>query len=278
MAAFPRKPWFLFSNQISRILMKKYILIASIILSISLGAYAQNDEDKIYRAPDWGQIEGEVSNPGSKYYYPFLMSRYQASDTTLTHDDYYYLYYGYSTQPGYRPFLEAQYADSLKWAFAMKTTPTADVYRRVVNFCTEVLAEEPFNIRDINALAFAYQMLEQPEKADRELLKMAMIAETIKSTGSGLAESSPWFIIYSKHAEDILNLLGANYTRAIIVSRTTEFVPVNNMQDRYYKGYYFNFSEIYKREPDYTDEIKGRRKLEVNPRYNPKSKLNILPR
>lgn len=259
--------------------MKKYIMILSAAL-LTVASYAQSGqtEKPSFRVPDPDRIESEITNPASRYYYPLLMSRYTAGDTTLDAADYYYLYYGYPFQAGYKPLLLSEYADSLSSAFTAKTSPTAETYRRVVQYSRNTLAQEPFNMRDLNALAFAYQMLEEPENADAALYKMEMIASTIRSSGDGLSEANPWHIIYHNHAEDLLNLLGAQYSRGIIISRTTEFIGVSNMPDKRHKGYYFDFSEIYKRKPEYLEGVKQKRKLEINPFYHPKSSIYPVPR
>ena len=259
--------------------MKKILAILAFALLATAGrAQDEQQAGQEPNPPDWDRIEALVSIPASEYYYPFLMTRYTAGDSTLTEKDYYYLYYGYSCQPGYRPLLESPYVDSLRWSFSGKTAANAETYRRIVQACSNILAEEPFNLRDLNVLAFAYQMLDDIENAEKTAVKIAMISTIIKSTGSGLAEESPWHVIYPKHAEDILYLMEARFTRAMLVSTSVEFIPVSNMPNKRYKGYYFDISEAYKRRPDYLDDNKPKRKLEVNPRYNPKSRQYILPK
>lgn len=235
------------------------------------------DEDHKWLAPDYDSIAASVSDPTSTYYYPMLFNRYERGDTTLTVEDFRHLYYGYPTQSTYRPLLANPLSDSLLYTFGRKTNPTPEEFRRMERYARGVLADEPFSLRDLNVLAFIYQKLDEPELAARQMFKIKMIMEAIKSTGTGLSEKSPWYIIYMKDAEDVLSLLRASFTRLIIITRQVEFAPVSNMPTKGLKGFYFNFSEVYKRRPDYLDEVKVKRKFEINPRYNPKSKLNILP-
>lgn len=247
-------------------------LFTTILLTVVLGSFAQ-------KVPDLDQIESTITNPGSKFYYPQLMHRYMASDSTLTSEDYYFLYYGYPFQSEYRPLMDSPYTDSLKSSFGRHTNPTPEEFERMARYCTKILEVEPFNLRDINALAFSYSMTGRESEAALEMRKVNMIAQTIKSTGSGLTDKSPWWVIYQSHIEDLLNLMNCNYTRAILISSTVEFIPVSNMEDKKQKGYYFNYSEIYRQKPDYLNkDNRPRRKLELNPWYNPKSKLNRLPK
>lgn len=245
--------------------MKKVFIASLLIATTIVGISAQQKEETRYITPKWDSIELAVTQPSSKSYYPYLLNRYNASDTTLTAQEYHLLYYGYPTQPGYRPLLNSSYRDSLKNAFAIRTSPTAADYRKIVKYSKGILNHEPFNMRDINALAFAYQMLGERDSAAMQLYKLNMLNSTIKATGSGLELESPWYITYMDHAEDILNLMNAEYSRAMLVSRDVEFVPVSNMPEKRQKGYYFNYGEVYKRKPDYLDQIpKEKRKLKIN--------------
>lgn len=244
---------------------------------------AQTADSTAVRPPDYRRIAVETADVGSPYYYPRLMGRYERGDSTLTLEDFRHLYYGYPEQAGYKPLLASPYADSLERAFGKKTRLEAEDYRRIVGFAREILAGEPFSMRDMNVLAFAYQMLDEPERAAAQMRKIRGVLEAIRSTGTGLREESPWYVIYMRDAQDVLNLIGARFTKFIILTRSVEYAPVYNMPDegsgKKNKGYYFDYSEVYKRRPDYLDEQpKQKRRFEVNPLYNPRSKQSILPK
>lgn len=259
--------------------MRKSFFIILLAIAAGLGnLWAQGDTTVKWSVPDYKKIADEVKDPASPYYYPHLFDRYERGDTTLTREDFRYLYYGYPDQPSYKPLLPSPYADSLGRAFGRKTSATAGDYRRIVEFARGVLKDEPFSMRDLNVLAFAYQMLDEPERGKIQMFKVRGILDAIRSTGNGLTEQTPWFVIYMRDVEDVLNLIGARFTRLLIVSSTVEFAPVYNLPDKRQKGYYFDYSEVYKRRPDYLDGVKVKRKLEVNPLYNPNSKLNVLPK
>lgn len=259
----------------------KRVRIFGLVIALFTVAQVRAQEDfneGVIGPPDYDAIAQRIQDMSSPYYYPNLMKRYQLGDTTLTVEDFRHLYYGYPTQPDYRPLLESPYTDSLKRAFGRKTSPTAEDYRRVVDLAYQVLKDEPFSMRDLNVLAFAYQMLDERELAERQFFKMQGVMDAILSTGTGLSEDSPWYITYMRDAEDILNLMQYKSTRMIIVSKSVGFTSVSNMPTKQYKGFYFDYSEVYKRRPDYLDDIKKNRKMEVNPLYNPKSKMNTLPK
>ncbi|MBQ2395013.1 MAG: DUF4919 domain-containing protein, partial [Alistipes sp.] len=55
------------------------------------------------QTPDNDRIKAEIENPQSQYFYPNLMARYELGDTTLTLDEFHYLYYGFAYSPKYNP-------------------------------------------------------------------------------------------------------------------------------------------------------------------------------
>ncbi len=260
-------------------MIKRFLIGVGFVLISTGGLRAQEAvEVNGGSAPDYEGIAGLVTDPTSEYYYPDLLRRYQLGDTTLTLRDFRLLYYGYPTQAGYRPLMESPYVDSLQRVFGRRTSPTAEHYRQVVRYAGYILRDEPFSLRDLNALAFAYQMLGESELAERQLVKMSGVLEAIRSTGDGLREQSPWYIVYMRDAQDVLSLMGLSSSRMVIVSRTVGYAALSNAQGRRQKGYYFDYSEAYRRKPDYLDELKQERRLEFNSRYNPRSKQYTLPR
>ena len=55
------------------------------------------------KVPVESDIKARIEDPASEQYYPNLRLRYEQADSTLTAEDYHYLYYGYAYQPQYRP-------------------------------------------------------------------------------------------------------------------------------------------------------------------------------
>lgn len=239
-----------------------FLLFATLILTMNLNA----QEKKQYKVPDFELIEQEISSAASKYYYPALMDRYSRNDTTLTFDDFYYLYYGYTFQPNYKPLVETNYVDSINMIFSARTAARGDEFTRIIKYCKAILSVEPFNLRDINVLAYAYQSAGYKNEAADQLFKLRMVEQVIKSTGEGYSESSPWWIIYRNHAEDIMNMMKMEPGRVIIMSSSVEFIACKNASKTKIKGCYFNYSELYKRKPDYIqDADKPKRHIDINP-------------
>lgn len=235
------------------------------------------DESRPWRAVDYDSIAQTVAMFGTPNYYPTLLERYNSADSTLTTEDFRLLYYGYPTQPTYRPLINSLYADSLSFSFGRRTNPTPQEFRRMERYALAILAEEPFSLRDLNVLAFIYQKLGEEELAAKQMFKIEGVVAAIQSSGTGFFQRSPFYITYLRDAEDMLTLLGAKHLNVIVVNRKLEYFPVSNLPTKGMKGIFFNYAEVYKRKPDYIDLVKHKRKFEINPLYNPKSKSNVLP-
>lgn len=230
-----------------------------------------------WRSVNYDSIAQAVGNPASPYYYPTLFERYKSGDTTLSVEDFRHLYYGYPTQEGYKPLINSLYSDSLYFSFGRRTNPTPDEFRRMARYANGILYQEPFSMRDLNVLAFIYQKLGEDSLATQQMFRIEGIMSAIRSSGTGFTQRAALYIIYMRDAEDFLTLIGAQANKAVVVNRKIEYYPVSNLPDRGMKGLFFNYSEVYRRIPDYIEPTKVKRKFEINPMYNPKSKSNVLP-
>lgn len=253
-------------------MLKRFLII--ILLVAPSGAFGQD-----FRVVNWDHIDFEVNSPTSKYYYAPLFDRYSKNDTTLTADDYFYLYYGYTTRDNYMPLLDDPNSDSLQMVFGNKKNIID--YNKIIYFAEKITSITPFSLRDLNVLAFAFDQVGRKEEAKVTIGKVNMLAQTIESTGNGLTAKTPWYVIYNNNCEDLLGYLGYNVSRKMIVSTEVVFLQVTNLPEKLkpYRGFYFNYAQIYKRKPTYLDQFaKPKRTMEFNPKYNPKSKLNTLPK
>ncbi|MBQ1227171.1 MAG: DUF4919 domain-containing protein, partial [Alistipes sp.] len=79
------------------------------------------------------------------------------------------------------------------------------------------------------------------------------ILETIKSSGDGRSEKYPMHILMFSHAVDVVSSMGVASKRAEIVSRNVEYIPLvepRKVPDGKIKGFYFDYSRIYRNKPD----------------------------
>ncbi len=240
----------------------KYLAILGLAL---LGVFASSAQEP--KAPDWTKIEFEVTSPSSPYHYPALMERYMQSDTTLSFEDYFHLYYGYVFQDDYKPLMKYPEADSLTDLFGKRTTPSPETFKKALGFAVPLTQKNPFSLRDINMLAYIYDNMGKPDAAKAQMHKLRMLQKVISSTGYGVEQESPWYIILASNTDDMVALMGLEVTNSMISGANIEFKQVRTMPrglDKF-KGYYFEFSPIYKKEPTYLeDQPKEKRRMEIN--------------
>lgn len=188
----------------------------------------------------------------SPYYYTNLMLKYRNGTEPLSDMEYYYLYYGYAYQEGYRPFVKNNALDDMLSVMASinPERPTVGQLERVIEYGIEAMELDPFNPKVLNIMAFAYGALDDPERERLYYDHLNGILRAIESSGTGLKEESPWHVLMFSHAYDVVAAKGYAYNEARIISRTTEFVPLVRKTGNKIKGFYFDYSRVYRNKPD----------------------------
>ena len=110
------------------------------------------------KTPDENDLLDRTLDSSSPFYYPNLMMRYNAGDSTLTAEDYHYLYYGYAYQEAYKPLEVNPDLDRVYTTVAIldPELPQREHLERLVSAGTDALRRDPFNPRVLNLMAFAY--------------------------------------------------------------------------------------------------------------------------
>ena len=116
------------------------------------------------------------------------MLRFQVGDTTLTLNNYHYLYYGFAYQEEYKPLnVNPEMDRFLLLASGLDAeNPNVDTLRRLIAVGNDALKYDPFNIKVWNMLAFAYGALGETENERKAYDRVEKIVATIKATGSGV--------------------------------------------------------------------------------------------
>lgn len=140
------------------------------------------------KVPVESDIKARIEDPASEQYYPNLRLRYEQADSTLTADDYHYLYYGYAYQPQYRPLETNPALDRFYEALARLNVdaPTDADLQAVIAAGSEALESDPFSPQVLNFLSFAYAQLGDTAQAAAYRDKMSLVLATIESSGDGL--------------------------------------------------------------------------------------------
>lgn len=207
------------------------------------------------KVPVEEDILAKISEPSSPYYYPNLMMRYEQGDTTLNEEDYHYLYYGYAYQEAYRPLVPNEAFDKVMLLVSNLDIDHPEVrsLQEILIALEDALGRDPFNPQLLNLKAYAYGALGNREAEQSAYEQMRHVMMTIEDSGDGLTKESPCHILMFDHALSLLASYGLNTERAKIISREVEYIPLTLprvVMGKKIKGYYFDYSRIYRNKPE----------------------------
>lgn len=207
------------------------------------------------QAPDEEELIARTTDTASPFYYTNLKMRYDAGDKTLTDTDYYYLYYGYAYQDAYKPLESNPDQEKMLMIAAGLDVeaPDPESVEAMLGFGRAALERDPFSPKVLNLMAFGYETLGDTETAERYAARMDGVIRAIVASGDGLTEKTPRHILMFDHALDVLSAEGLAHDRARIISRSVEFVPLAVpyvIEGKKRKGYYFDFSRVYRNKPE----------------------------
>lgn len=229
-------------------LLKRLILAATAVVTLSIPTYGQED----IRVPDEEDILHQTLSTASPYYYTNLMLKYTNGNEPLSDLEYYYLYYGYVYQEGYRPFVENRAFDNMLTIMSSidPERPKVGDLERLIEAGIESMDVDPFNPKMLNMMAFAYGCLDDPQREQLYFNHLNGILSAIESSGTGRKEDSPWHILMFSHAYDVVAAKGYAYNESRIISRSVEYVPLLRKTHDNIKGFYFDYSRVYRNKPD----------------------------
>ena len=202
--------------------------------------------------PEEEDILANTLNTASRYYYTNLMLNYRNGTEPLDEMGYYYLYYGFLYDEDYRPFAENRALSNMLDIMTGIDPEQPSVYQlqRLIECGVEAMELDPSNPKVLNMLAYAYGALGDSERERLYYDHLTGILHAIELSGTGLKEESPWHILMFSHAYDLLASKGLAYGEARIISRSTEYVPLLRKTADNTKGYYLDYSRVYRNKPD----------------------------
>lgn len=226
------------------------ILVSLAMVSVfgagMLPGMAAKSKSKIkVERPDLEQIRRVTLDPANKYYFPRLMAKYEVNDTTMTPEEYRYLYLGYMFQEDYDPYRISPYAevtDSLR----MKPTHTRAEIDTITKYTELALQDNPFDLRQMSFLVHVLKEKRKDMTAKIWEYRLEHLLGAIKSTGNGENIENAWYVIYPVHEYDMIQLLGYQATDARYIEPGYDYLTVipdetsKSKRDKTAKGFYFN--------------------------------------
>lgn len=215
--------------------IKQLSVLAFLLVSVS--SFSQ---DIVLEKPDYKKIESEISNVESEFYYPKLLKMYLNSDTSMTLKEKRHLYYGYSFQDKYAPYHQSDFSDSLR-AVLQKEQHNGDELKKIIRYSDSLLVDNPFDLNAINYQLYAFEKLYKRTEFERKMIQMRMVVDALLSSGDGLKKSTAFYVIYTAHEYDLLNILGFEFGGQQSLVEHYDYLEVEK-NSRRIKGFYFDVS------------------------------------
>ncbi|WP_291866262.1 DUF4919 domain-containing protein [Maribacter sp.] len=185
--------------------MKKIIFVVLSLSSLQL--YSQ---DWNFEKPDYTEIKKNIAEQNSNLYYPSLMDRFTKADSTLTLKEKRHLYYGYSFQEDYSPYAHSGFADSLQIILELKTHDTLE-FKKIMTLGDSVLVKNPFELKTINYQLYALEKTDNIIGYRKKIAQFNIIIDALLSSGNGTTKEESFYVIYTAHEYDLLNILGFTF-------------------------------------------------------------------
>lgn len=216
----------------------KRILAVTLLLVLF---YSGKSQDFIPQKPDYDLISREIKDSTSNFYYPKLMSRLVAYDTTLNVEDYRRLYYGYIFDKDYQPYRKFSDEKKLTELFNGDNFSEKD-YDEVIKLATSSINEFPFDLRSMNIMAFVYHLKGDEEMAKKISYRLHGTFGAILTTGDGKSCETGFHVISVSHEYVFLNMFQLRITEQYLTGNCDYLVLEKD--ERNIEGIYFNIEKM----------------------------------
>ncbi len=219
-------------------MLKKIIINTCLCLTLAIPCTALQAQE--VSTPDYAEIKRATSNPKSPHFFRKLMKRYLENDTTLSLQQYRYLYYGFTQQEDFIPYQGENQPLIDCRRNMLKTTADKALYTQAIEIAQNVLDDNPFHLPAISMMALAHLQLGDTLTYNLWDIKQKGILDAILSSGDGDTPETAFHITNIEHEYEIINRLGLHIEADSICDENIEYLKVkeNSSGER---GFYFNF-------------------------------------
>lgn len=222
--------------------MRRFIfsIIAVAISLATIPTLAQKFEIK---KVDFDEIKSATLDSKSEFYYPKLLKEFESNDTTMTFDEYRYLYYGYVFQEDYSPFRESPYGEMIESLYYNKefTRSECDTIEKYAELSLE---DNMFDLQQMEYYIFSLKEKKKFARAAIRQYRLNHLIATILSSGNGTQEN-PWVVTSAYHEYYLINKLGYVATDHKVLPGNIDYITVNKKNDKSPEGFYFDASKIF---------------------------------
>lgn len=212
--------------------------------------------------PDLDEIRTATLDPQHKMYFPNLMKKFNRNDTTMTAEEFRYLYLGYMFQEDYDPYRESPYT-AITDSYRNKTSHTKEEIDTIRKYAELNLRDNPFDLRQMSFLVHVLKERRKDMSAKIWEYRLEHLLGAIKSTGTGEDQENAWFVIYPAHEYDMVQLMGYHAVDADLIEPGFDYILVEpeeetarRLRDKVQKGFYFDVRQVHQQyELKHPDEM-----------------------
>ena len=225
------------------------LIVSSLFVMVSCStskkaATHRADASIATKAPDYKRIKKEINSKGSEFYYPELLRRFQAADTTLSLEQVRHFYYGAATRSDYDPYNPGRERE-LNNALSGDTLSIED-WRKAAEIIEQQLTATPTLFRFLLYKHVVYENLygTNSQEAIGAFFQVAMILSAITSTGDGLSEISAFYLTSTSDEYGMMEILGVSPKSQSLVEKHGQFYDVIDLEENEYglESMYFNIT------------------------------------
>lgn len=221
--------------------MKKLSLLIVVFAAIALNINAQ---DEFFNAPNYSQIEANIKEQSSSYYYPNLLKKYFDANSEMTLEEARHLYYGYVFQTNYVPTDTSSYNNKLSIILSRGSFTPSD-YAEILEYSNALLLQDPFNLRALNAKLLVLAQQNDTEEYKKVAQQRSVVQNAIVSSGDGMTDKTAFYVIKVAHEYDILPFLGYTYGGEDKILRGNKVNYLSLGENRFgIERVYFNITPI----------------------------------
>ena len=176
-----------------------------------------------YTTPNYEQIKKDCTDKHSFRYYPNLVKRFAAVDTSLQVEDLQTLYYGQAFLDGYNPYQRYDEFDQIRAIMNKDEAPTIEDTRMIVKLANAVIAKNP-----AEPMAYYYKFVGQSMACEyfggdtaemqKSQLQFQMLFYTIASTGNGISPELAMHVVNTSHEYMMMGMYGFQMKEQVLMS------------------------------------------------------------
>ena len=201
-------------------------------------------DDLAFNTPDYKEIEKAINDNNSEFYYPELLRRFEAADTTLTSEQAYYFYYGTATRPDYNPYKLNNYKEMNEALSGDKVTE--ENRRKAAQVIERELQTDPTNLRFHFYKQMVYSNLyghESQEYLDA-VFQVRTLLSAIMTSGDGRSKETAFHVISVTDEYGVMDILGVSLKMQSMIHDKSQSYDLMELKENEYglESLYFNIT------------------------------------